>query len=107
MKINYIEFEKTAGPTGKALLTLAKATGRLIKRHPLAILTGLGGLGVLNIALNLGNKLRGAHQIFNETGKRQVMNYQTELLKQINENIKQKNLSQTQKQNIPITPPLR
>ena len=111
------DMEKLAGPIADSLIKkfkdgvkpvkiLSGAAG-FVSRHPVGVLYGLGGLGIASLALDLGNKLRGTHQIINESGKRQVMNYQTQILKDIAENIKKKDLLKTQDVAIPISPPLR
>jgi len=99
--------EKTAGPIGESIFKMLSGAGSFAAKHPVGVVAGLGSLGALSLILDIGNKLRGSHQIVNEAGKRQVMNYQTSLLKQLIENTKQKESGQAQNRDVPIVPPLR
>lgn len=103
----YIEFEKNAESVAKSLAKILGGTSRFVAKHPLGTLAGIGSVGVLGALLDAANKLRGTHQIVNEAGKRQVMNYQTEILKEIAQNVRRQEAQKPQKQQTLIIPPLR
>ena len=95
--MNLIYLEKTAGSIGK---TIAKT----IVKHPLGSAAAIGGTALVGGIV--GTNLYRLYSITNELGKRKVMNYQTEILKNIAQNINKGNLP-APKQQIPIIPPLR
>lgn len=103
------ELEKSAQSSAEIFAAAGKRLWELTAKHPYRTLGIIGGIGATGVALNVANKLRGMHQIVNEASKRRAIDYQTQLLREIAQNSKEKKqeISGGFKQPIPIVPPLR
>ena len=113
--MNIKPLEKSAESVGVTLARssndVLKSVVKIIGKYPLETVVGGIGLGAAGLILDWGNKVRGVHQIVNESGKRQVMNYQTKLLREMAANsVRVQPPAQPTpgfKQPMPIIPPLR
>jgi len=111
--MNLTGFEKTAGPIGSLLANAGKTTASIIRtvgKYPKSTIGLAAGLSGLSLVLNAANKARGFHQIVNESGKRDVMDYQTRLLREIAEGSRRQPAASPApgfKPLVPIIPPLR
>ena len=114
--MNISHLEKTADNIGALLGKTVLRAGRIVKENPLKTLGLVAAVGAGGTILNWANRARGLHQIINEAGKRDVMDYQSRLLREIALNTQGPNGPlQTQgspampgfKQPMPIVPPLR
>ena len=103
--MNLSGFEKSAAGIGDSLKKLY-AMAMANPKRAAAITATVAGAGFI---LNSANKARGLHQIVNEAGKRDVMNYQTTLLKDIAQELKESRMAQASRPSgpMPIIPPLR
>lgn len=109
-QISYSEMEKVSAGVGKSMVDALRSVAQWTAEHPYGALGILGGTAAVGTAINLANKIRGAHQIVNEAHKRKIMDYQTQLLREIANNQKSNTTKAPTagfKEPQPIIPPLR
>lgn len=109
------QLEKNAENIGTLLGKSTIELGKLVGKYPVQTMGVGAAIGLGGVLLNWANKARGLHQIVNEAGKRDVMDYQTRLLREIAENSNSGEVAYPKvgpgsagfKQPMPIVPPLR